>query len=37
MQEKTYYSYLEEGVQYAKTLLSKLGYDIVLAEKGALI
>lgn len=33
----TYYSYLEEGVQYAKTLLSKLGYDMVLVEKGVLI
>lgn len=33
----TYYSYLGEGIRYAKNLLSKLGYDMVLVEKGALI
>ena len=33
--DDTYYSYLEEGIRYARTLLSKLGYDMVLVEKGA--
>lgn len=33
----TYYSYLGEGIRYAKNLLSKLGYDMVLVGKGALI